>query len=168
MRHTPPSIQTSLSLRKFSMLTRMRFCPPDPAVHLRWAARRWHGEPFPSLLCTNPGWIVSLRWLPAYSANQLRSNPPFSLPPSPGPKRRGRVRETRRGQVVLGCWLKNQVSAASAGMFADPRPVLKLWTHRLHRCISVSRSHTDEDNCLPAAALQSWTTTSSATVMCTH
>lgn len=122
---------------------------------------------FSSLLRTNPGWIGEPALVTCLPNQPVTLQPSFSLPPSPGPKRRGRVCETRRGQVVLGCWLKNQMSAASAGMFADPRPVLKLWTHQLHRCISVPRSHTDEDNCLPAA-LQSWTTTSSATVTCTH
>lgn len=52
-------------------------------------------------------------------------HPASSLPPTPGPKRRGHaVCETRRWQVVLGsgcrCCMQNQMPAAAAGMLARP------------------------------------------------
>lgn len=171
-RHTLPKIQTSLSLRKFSMLNRGESCPPDPAVHLHrlyfliWPeesqmagskALAWRGiggqfsvAVYRTIVLhrgRRERWACQVTCLPSQpSPPPLQPAP--SLPPYPWPKRRGRaVCETRRWQVVLGSGcrrcVQNQMSAASAGMLARPLSCPLTLDAALHRCISVWR-------CLPA------------------
>lgn len=165
-RHTLPKIQTSLSLRKFSMLNRVKSCPPDPAVHLhRLYFLIWPEESqmagSKALAWTGNGGQFSVavyRTIVLYRRRQERwacqvtCLPSTTVPPPTGsvpasfpwPKRRGRaVCETRRWQVVLGSGcrrcVQNQMSAASAGMLARPLSCPLTLDAALRRCISVWR-----------------------------
>lgn len=132
-RHTLPNIQTSLSPRRFSMVKGMKRCPRDPAaVHLHglcflmWpqmaasealagggvgvgAQRSVAVSPTLILSLSANAATLSLRCqVTCLPSQPFTLQPASSLPPSPGPKRRGRQsvrREADRWRWVAGVLL---------------------------------------------------------------